>query len=206
MDFNRINQNQLNNYNNLVKQQENFTDLASGLENQNDSVLLLADKLFGIPYTKINDHKFGIIIDPTMESADIFTMLMEILLCGVKIITQNKCSLFDLTDSTDDLVYQIKSYFKCIGYEMTVKEEFIDSIDDKDTSLFRDKNDYFYEVLPKPPAYFARKEDWYVGNYKITINPNFKFVPATPVENFYLFFISKNNKIYTIRFKTIMHL
>ncbi|XWV25181.1 mg424 protein [Tupanvirus deep ocean] len=191
---------QLEYYEYFEKQRENYTDLSQDQPNPNDSIVVFANLLFKKSLRNLNQDLSGILVDETMEAADIFCMLIELVLHGLHILTDGKSTIFDLEESTDDVVYTIKSYLKSAGFDIVVTEDFMD--DDQPVCLYRDRNDYYCEIVPKPPAQFCQK-DWYVLKYRMINNKKFKFMRITPITNFKAFFISNKNKIFTIHFKYI---
>lgn len=187
-------QKQLEFYEYYEKQRENPTDLT---ESGDDGIVQFAEYLFGKSEDKLYEDLSGILIDDSMDIADVFHMLMELFLHGFNILTSGKKTIFDLGESYDDIIFTIKSYFKSVGFDINLEEIFYDG----DTpSLYRDKNDYYCEILPLPPSYFCYK-GWYVLDYRIITNDKFIFYPTTSISLFKSIFITKDNKLFVINFK-----
>lgn len=182
-------------YEYFEKQKENYTDLTS---EQNNSIALLAKHLFTKSKNNLTSDLTGILVDESMDTTDIFCMMIEFILYGLNILTNNNTTIFDLEESTDDIIYTIKSYLKSTGFNIEIHEEFMDD----DVILYRDRSDYYCEILPKPPSYLCHK-GWYVLNYRIIDNKKFKRTLNTPLEKFTAFFITKQNKLFVINFKCI---
>jgi hypothetical protein len=181
----------------VAGQRENFTDLSEGLADPNESVKIFAEILFNKNRDNLTDDLSGILIDESMENADIFCMLLELVLCGVDRLTHQTANILDLTDQTDELVYDVKAYFKSIGFNIKIKEQFIEL---DQINLYRDRDDYYCQITSRPPPFLCHP-GWYVLNYRLINNPKFKFDQTTPIENFKAFFISKSKQVFVIGFE-----
>lgn len=177
------------------KQKENYTDLTN---EGNDSIKEFAKILFNKSAKNLDRDLSGVLVDDEMETTDIFCMLVELVLYGLDILSDGKYTIFDLNESTDDVVYTIKHYLKSAGLDMIIQEHICE--DNENPSLFRDRTDYFCEILPKPPRYLCHK-GWYVLNYRIIDNKKNNLIAITPLEKFRAFFISKQKKIFLVNFK-----
>jgi hypothetical protein len=213
--------NQLEYYEYFQKQLSNYTDLtqqpAKSIDNfctnevstdtefdPNDSVLEFAKILFGKSEKNIFHDLHGVIFDDQMDVSEVFCMLINLVLYGIDILVNQKgknnqnYTIFDFEDSTDDIIYTIKSYLKSTGFNMTVRTEITED-DNNNYYLYRDRTDLFCEIVPKPPIYLCYK-GWYVLNYRIIENNKFKYFNMTPLDEFKAFFKSKNNTIFIINF------
>lgn len=193
---------QLEFYNRLEVQRENYVDLTKEQSNENDSIVKFATILFNKSHNNLDQDLSGILIDETMESVDIFCMLIELVLYGLNVLARNTdanmgtdLTIFDLVESSDRIVDVINCYLKSCGFKININEQ----ITDDDAVLYRDKDDYYCEIVEKPPSYLCH-EGWYVMNYRLINNSKFKFMSITPLHKFVAFFISKQNKIFTIKF------
>lgn len=186
-------QKQLEFYQYYERQKENYTDLTSHNDN---GIVEFAEYLFRKSENRLYQDLSGILIDDEMDIADVFHMLTELFLHGLNILTGGDKTIFDLTEAYDDIIFTIKSYFKSVGFDINFEEIFTDD----DVSLYRDKSDYYCEILPKPPAYFCYKA-WYVLDYRIITNPKFMVYATTPIENFKAILISKEKKLFALNFK-----
>ena len=186
---------QLEFYEYYEKQKENFTDLT---EAGNNSIVQFAKYLFIKSEKKLYEDLSGILIDDSMDIADVFHMLMELFLHGFNILNNGEKTIFDLKEAYDDIIFTMKSYFKSVGFDINLEEIFYDNEDDP--SLYRDKNDYYCEILSIPPPYFCYK-GWYVLDYRIITNDKFTFYATTPIDLFKSIFISKDKKLFIINFK-----
>lgn len=194
MDFHEQYQKQIKYYEYLQKQLENYTDLSKNVENTNDSIVLLANILFNKLKTSLDHDLMGLLVDESMDTADIFCMLLELVLYGMDILTDGK-TFFDIQASTDDIIYTIKYYLRSVGFDMEVHEIFTD---DEDLTLYRDRDDYYCEVLAKPTSFLGN--GWYVLSYIIIYNNKFVIQDVNNLLNYKAFFIT-NNTIFTINFK-----
>lgn len=173
---------------------DNFTDLTSY---QNDSIVEFARILFSKSTTNLDTDLSGILLDDSMDSLDLFCMLIELLLNGIDIVFEGK-TIFDLEDITQ-VASKINPYLKSAGFELAVCPVEFD-----ESELFRDTNNYYYEILPKPPKEYC-KEEWCVLNNRIRQNKNFNQMPIDNFENFNIFFIH-NSRVYTVKFKNYRHI
>lgn len=179
-------------------QLEHYTDLSEDLDNPNDSIKKFAKILFSKKKSVLGENLSGILISEDMDTADIFCMLIELVLYGLDILTNGETNIFDIPESTDDLFYTIKYYLKSTGFDMEVHEIYIGD----DPTLYRDRTDYFCEILPKP--FFLTPNGWYVLNYRIIYNKYFSPEDVTKLEHFKAFLITKNKQIFTICFKYLI--
>jgi len=67
--------------------------------------------------------------------------------------------------------------------------------------LYRDRNDYYCEILQKPPFFLCYK-GWYVLQYRLLVNKKFVYNSMTPLRHFKAFLLNRRDKkIFTINFK-----
>lgn len=194
-DYNR----QLEYYQYVEQQKENFIDLTKDVpeDDPNDNIRQFAERLFSKREKDLKYDLSGILMDDTMVIADVFCMLVEIILYGLNVLTDKTATLFDWTDSTNDRIYSIKHYLRSTGLDMDVYEEIVDI--DK-INLYRDRSDYYCEIVKRPPPFLCHP-GWYVLNYRLINNRKFIYDEHTPLELFRAFFISTDKKIFRINFK-----
>lgn len=186
---------QLEYYEYVEKQRENYTDLTSGLSNPNESVVIFAKILFNKSKKNIDQDLSGILIEESMEVADVFCMLLELVLYGLDILTNSEREIHSIRDFTEEILDEINMYIKSIGFKMEFKEDFIDG----ELCLYRDRTDYYCEILQKPP-FFLCYAGWYVLNYRLLVNKNFVYNSTTPLR-FFKALLLNGQKIFTINFK-----
>jgi hypothetical protein len=186
---------QVDYYNYVENQRENYIDLTKDVSNPNDSIIEFSQILFNKSRKNLDVNLSGILIEDTMEIADVFCMLLELVLYGLHLLKDGKDTIFDLNEPYDEIVYTIRDYLKSTGFDMEVREFFPDD----NIDLFRDRNDYYCEIVPTPPKYL-RVPGWYILNYRLINNAKFEYSCVTPLEKFMAFFISVQNKIFTINF------
>lgn len=180
-------------YEYFEKQKENYIDLGQNLENPNDSVKYLADILFNKPLSKLDQDLTGLLLDDNMDVADLFCMLVELTLYGINILSEGKVNIFDLNDSNNDFIAIVQSYLKSLGFQFSIHDEPITD------TLYRDRVDYYCEIVPRPPLYLCHT-GWYVLNYRLLDNKKFCFDHLTSLDKFSLLFMT-NKKLFTIRYK-----
>ena len=184
---------QLEYYEYFEKQKENYVDLTK--QNPNNSVKELATILFKKSNNGLDKDLTGILLDDQMETADIFCMVLELVLYGLDIITNGEADIFQLQESTDDMVFMIKRYLKSAGFNMEIHEElFVDDID-----LYRDRTDYYCQIVRRPPELLC-VNGWYVLNYRMIENKKHIINKIDPLPNYRAFFIASNKKIFVINF------
>lgn len=176
---------------------DNPIDLTSEAE-ENDSVRMFANILFNKSERNLGSDLHGLLMDSDTEVADIFCMVVELFLYGFDIITKGT-EIFQLIDSTDDLVYKMKNYFKSAGISLTVDEVF----DDTNVNLYRDRDDYYCQITSKPPLFLQFNSDWNVLGYRLLTNRKFQFDTTTPLNKFKTFFINKYRRIFILSFSLI---
>jgi len=195
-------QKQLEFYKYVEKQQKNAVDLTNDNNNDNNSIVKFATILFNKSKNKLDRDLSGIICqDDSMNITDVFCMLLELVLHGLHILTNDMVNIFDISDTMDELVSDIKLYLKSTGFDMEITEDYIDP---DDVNLYRDRTDYFCQIMPIPPPFLCHP-GWYVLNYRLTTNDKFQYTNVTPLNEFKAFFITNNKKIFTINFKFIIH-
>ena len=190
--FSRFND-QMQQYEYTQQQRENCTDLTP---NGNDSLRLFAKILFDKSENNLNIDLSGLIFDDSMNIIDVFCMLVELTLYGFDILSNGK-SILELEEAYDDIIFTIKSYLKSTGFDMDLREIFME-----EPELYRDTQEYFCEILTAPP-YYMRFPGWYVLSYRLIENNKFSELTDTrlSLEILQVFFISKQNKLFTISFK-----
>jgi hypothetical protein len=181
----------------MEKQIDNHIDLSTGLENPNDSVRLLAEKMFSTKPLDLRFDAVGLLFDDSTEPADIFCAMIEFVLYGLDILSQTKSTIFMLEESTDDVVYLLRSYLKGLGLTMVLNEIIID--DDRNINMFRDRDDFFCEITSKPPPFLCYP-GWYVLNYRFIENKKFKFDAHTKLSDFKALFMNKKKRLFSVGF------
>ena len=182
----------------VQRQKDNYVDLSEGLDDPNESVKLFAGHLFNKDYRYLSKDMCGLLLDITKTPvADIFCILLELFLYGFDIKTKQSKTIFDLTESTDDLIYDLRPYIKSIGFILTVDEIF----DDVNINLYRDRDDYYCQVARKPPPFMDFSlEKWNVLDYRLIPNRKFEYDNQTGLTAFNAFFINKQKRIFIISF------
>lgn len=192
MDFNALNEKEIKYYQYLENQRENYVTLAE----DNSSVKMFANILFSKKISNLNDDLSGLLFEEGMEIADLFCMLLELMLYGFDKFDRN---LFELDDQCDDFIYDIKKYLKSIGFDMSVDEvfHFLDNV-----NLYSDRDDYYCQITPKPHVFFST-DDWKISNYRFITNNQYRC--GDVLKDYYAYFISTDKKIFSIRFMFINH-
>ncbi|QGR53882.1 hypothetical protein [Moumouvirus maliensis] len=174
----------------IEKQRENYTDLTN---QSNDSIIYLAKHIFSKPVNKLDEDLTGILLDENMDIEDLFCMLVEFILHGLNILTQNNFTVFDLKSEDDSIIDIIKKYIHSMGFKLFILKKL-----ETDINLVRENPEYYCEILPKPPKYLCFP-GWYVLNYRILANikeNNFQYL-----ENLKAIFKTNNGEIYEFYFK-----
>lgn len=182
----------------IESQKSAHVDIAKYVNNPNDSIKVLAEVLFSKSEDKLKDNLTGILMDEGTEVADVFCMLLELFLYGYGILVEEKYTIFDLVDSTDDLIFSIRSYLKSCGFTIKVDEVFDE---DLNINLYRDRDDYYCQITEKPPDFLNFLADpWNILDYRLILNRKFNFDIRTPISTFRAFFINKQKSIFIVSF------
>lgn len=180
-------QEKINKYNYSEDQLQNYKDLTV---HNNESIIEFAKILFNKSIKELNYNLTLLLLDEYMKTSDIFSMLLELLLYGLHIL--NIENIFNI-EPIDNIVYDVKKYLRSAGININFHEEFIND----EPILYRDRDDYYVHIVPRPPFFLCPK-GWYVLNYRLIENNKFNIL--TSLEHFKAFYIFKNNKIVTISF------
>ncbi|MEM3062414.1 MAG: hypothetical protein QW303_02560 [Nitrososphaerota archaeon] len=183
-------------YEYVENQRRNYIDLTQQ-ENSNDSVKQLAYILFKKPVDKLDQELTGILLDERMETADIFCMLVELVLYGLDILSDGRDQIFSLNEPSDDGVCLIKAYLRSAGFDIEIRE---DIFSDKSISQ-NNRDDYYCEIIGESSS---SREEWHILRYRIRVNDRFRFTKNTPLEKFGALFTSSNNKIFIVNFKYVI--
>lgn len=174
-------------YNNQI---ENHVDLTN---EKNDSVKNLAQILFSKNPNNLDTNLIGLLLDDIMDTLDIHTMLLELVLHGLEILYDGNYTIFDLPDASNDIVFLIKRYMQSIGINMNIVEDFSHN---EDTRIFNSE-DCVYRILRKPNI--TVDIGWILYNYLIIQNTNIiKF--DNQLCHYKTFFITNEYKKFTIQF------
>ena len=176
-------------YHYVEKQKENYVDLT-----KDGGINEFAMILFSKSPAKLDQDQCRIFSDD-MNVADLFCMLIELVLYGVDILTNKSADIFSLKTSTDDIIYTIKAYLKSSGFDMMVSEEFSEEV-----NLYRDRTDYFCQITKRPPVFLCHS-NWSLLNYQIIENRRFSL--SSQLTDYSVFFISSEKKIFLIKFKVL---
>lgn len=185
-------------YKYLENQRNNPVDLTS--ESQENQCMQLARHIFSINPDNLKDNLTRLQLDESMQIVDLYSMLLEILLYGIEILTGGHQTIFDLISDIDGFVYLLKKYMRSVGFDIEITNEYITR---ENINLFRDRDDYYCHITPKPPAEFFIPSDWAVSNYRLSLNRKFEFDDNSLLEDFSAFFISKNKEIFTFYFEFV---
>lgn len=180
---------QLEYYEYVQKQMSNPVNLTNTA--QSSTIRLMAERIFSKTDTTAN--LYGILTDETLDAADIFGILVELVLYGLDILTKQQIKIFDIKESTDDIIFKIKRYLKSLGFDMKFHEEVMF---ETKINVFRDRTDWFYEIAPKPTLnWWCPPADWYVLNYRLIPNKLFDIINNSELSNYKAFYISSENKV-----------
>ena len=175
-------------YNYYERQLLNATDI---------SVEDLAFCIFTKSKKGLSHNLTRMLFDGEMDTADLFCMLLELVIMGMDILTDEKRTLFDIGDDTDKTIADIRDYFISIGL---VSEIYEDYVIDSEIDTYNEREDYFCWIAPKSkimPGSLSKV----ISNYKIIMNANYNYNSGTDLRNLRAFFMSNNRKIFVITFK-----
>jgi hypothetical protein len=134
-----------------------------------------------------------------ITNIDLFQILLEISLYGVIILSNNKFSIFGITDSNNIMLNILNKYLSKLNYKIILQEI------DTDIDTYYMNCDYFVEISNN-----IYMNEWCVGNYSLSINPLFS--DGNKISNdradkytsyplqFYRACFKANNKIFYLHF------
>lgn len=158
---------------------------------ENDFSRIFADKLFRSKLYELTQYRMMILLEDGMEVIDLFCILLEIFLYGWDILSDSKNSIFDLQDIFDDIVIEINSYLKMIGYEVYLEQ------------LFDDQIAYYCQIYKSDDInshdYISLTTPWNPLSYYIVNNIKAIYHTHTPLKDIYAIF-KINQKVYQISF------
>lgn len=188
-------------------------DLTVGIDKEkiptgtNDSIKAFAAYLFGRDLKTATEQLTGILPD-VAGVPDMFCMLTELVLYGLDALSQGKSKLFDI-DMTDEKSVQVvdimQLYFKSTGIKVTIVEE---DVMHEDINYYRDRTDYYCMISRKPPNFMMpliEQAQWIVLDYMIIPNRSFSTTDPDDLKSYFAFFVSKQRKVYNLKFDLITH-
>lgn len=175
------------------------------INNSNNLIEKLANIIFDKNGNISNNKITELLFDEQMDSADIFSLLIELILYGLYIVSNGEYTIFDLECDDNKIIDILNKGLNTIGFNMIINEERDILAYGSDSCLYRDRNDYYCEIVPKPPNIFCFLNDWIIMDYRIIHNKNFYLSRDTNINNLNVFFISKQNKIFLINFTYRIH-
>lgn len=143
------------------------------LSGSDNAVKEFAQMLFTDTLTKRipveNDgYRFRLLMDNQMDIADVFCMLLTMVLYGVQILTQSNHTIFHLSNVNDCLIDTLNQYLIKIGFTLHIYEMTADTRTQMFATILTKQND----DLP----------------YTILHNPNFHYQKNTPLTQFKAYF------------------
>lgn len=168
---------QLEHYNYVENQQERYINLVNY---GNESIVQFAQILFSEPLKNLKSKLSPLLLEESMESADIFCMLVELVLRGLNILGNFK--IFDLDGTTNELVSILRSYLQSAGFDMVIIEADVEP------------SEWYCQIVPNGSS------EWKVLDYNLILNRTFWCDKSTQLENFQTFFVGNNHKIFVIKF------
>ena len=187
-------------YEYLEHQRSNPIDLSAESIDSSNQCRIIAEHVFKNHPDNLKDNLTRLQIDESMGTVDVFSMLTEILLYGINILTGGNQSIFDLETDLDDFIYLLKKYIRSIGFDIEVNNELVNK---DDVNMYRDRDDYYCVVTKKPPPDVCNYGGWTLLNYRLLENRKFIFDKESLLEDFTGYFINKNKEIFTFYFEFV---
>ncbi|CAH6420382.1 Hypothetical protein MVR_LOCUS116 [uncultured virus] len=164
----------------------------------NDSVKALASIIYSKPFDRLNQNLTGILVDG-MQTVDIFSMLLDLVLYGTEMLPAELNSHAGLSITNSLLLERIQCYMTSAGIHMTFEHT---NCEPAEAYTYRENKELFCEILPKPPASLFNPYCWSVGDYHIRENLLHIYSNLTPLSSFKAFVIDTNTaSITTISFE-----
>ena len=181
----------------VENQAADYIDLTTNLTDPNDSVKALASALYSKPFDSLEHNLTGILIE-NMQTVDIFSMLLDLVLYGTVMlpeadpsssvtrelgIIRSSISLISPDQSITNplLLERIQCYIKSAGLHMTFECSMCNPLE---AYTYREQSKLFCEILPKPPLHLFNPNCWSVGSYCIHENPQAIYSNLTPLSSF----------------------
>jgi hypothetical protein len=142
----------------------------------------LAEILFSKNVNNLDNSR--VLLEYGSDVADIFCMIIDLILNGIQILSGNKYTLFDLDDLNDEIVIVMKKYIQSIGFILDLHQDI-------------QCQDFYIELFPKQCPDVINS--WH-DIYGVMFNKNFQH--HNKLENYKLMFVSKSCKIYYISFRS----
>lgn len=176
-------QKQLEYYQYVERQRSNYIDLTV---EQNDSIKSLARHIFSKATRNLNRDLTGVLLDESMDIADLYCALLELMLYGLDMLAGVK--LFDLMNVYDDIVFTLRDYFKTMGFDVVMDE--VAEVGEDGYCVIVDNllNDRGWIVL---------------DYYWMKVNQLFVFDRATPLEKFKAYVVTREGKVFVVSFKFV---
>lgn len=156
-----------------------------------------ANILFERSIDELENKKVKFILEENADVLDVFSVLLELVLYGINILTKDQYKLFYLENTFDDYYFVINACIKSCGFKMEIVEHVVD-LEGSNVNLYRDRADYYCEIVKSPPYYFC-VDGWYVLNYRIIENKKFQKNNRN-LKDFKAFFFNRSKKIFLIYF------
>jgi len=178
----------------LAKQYDNAVDLGEIVDSPNDTVRLFANALYSKDSRYLSTDRCVMLLDEGTTAEDLFCIMTELVLYGLDHFSH---SLFDITSTSDDLIYQIRPYLRSVGIVLTVDEVF----DCDNINMYRDRSDYYCNIGSQPPPFIDNSTDpWDILTYRMTLNRRFVVTPETALSDMCAYFVTKTRQLFTISF------
>lgn len=157
-------------------------------ENQDgSSAYLVAEHL--IDRQNDTNNMYGFILPSDMKCIDKAGFMLEVfLLCYDKLReTVSDTNLFECNPNTNPIIKKIKKLFRPLNLLIEITKEECDKPD-----LYRDRNDYCFHVVPKPPPHLCIRGVTCVGNFRVLPNYDIENNYST-IDSCTIFFIVKDH-------------
>jgi hypothetical protein len=143
---------------------------------QNESIAEFASILFRKKDSDLEKNISRFFLDEKMSVADLFCMLIDLLLIGVNLLYGEDIDIFMLENASHPIVETLKKYFRSCGFQLIVKE--VESVHSPFIKIQREDN----------PSKYALIEN---QNYQLE---------GKKLENFISYFRSSTDKLFIIQF------
>lgn len=180
--------NNLNNYNYIESQRNNYNDLTEYA----NPIFELANILFSKSIKEMETNKCGILLDSSMKTHDICSMLIELVIYGLNILSYENADIFELLDIDDNMIRLLNVYLHNIGFKMKI------SLTDINYLTFED----YYCMLKKNDIH-ENKEN-VLNNYKFIYNSDFIHTNKLNLDMYKIIFEANNKNIFVISFDCLL--
>ena len=90
---------------------------------ENSDIRNLAELIFSVPPGQLDNIENKIDVDQSMDVLDLYCLILDIILFGVDILTNGSFQIFDIDDTSCDMIKLVSKYVKSMGFNMILQKD-----------------------------------------------------------------------------------